>query len=187
MEQISERVSVNRTEDRTSVVISARVDRSKEALLVTWFVAWLLVGAVVIWQRTKIPAGDDLRQFLLAFLAFWLYFAVKVGKAVLWRLKGMELWRMKDGTLTIKDSIFGYGKAKPYFIQNMQRLGLLQIDPASWKYQLDQSFWNIGGNRLGFEYVGKKVIFGKGLNDEEAKRLLYILNDLLKAERKKAE
>lgn len=187
MERIGERVSVNRTEERTSVVISARVDGGKEAILVTWFVAWLVVGGVVVWQRSKIPESEDLRQFLLAFLAFWLYFAVKVGKAVLWRLKGVELWRIKDGTLTIKDSIFGFGKARPYFVQNIQKLGLLAIDKTSWKSQWDQSVWNIGGSRLGFEHVGKKVIFGKGLNDEEAKRLLHILNEVLKVERKKVE
>ncbi len=186
MERVSERVSVERSNDRTSVVISARAERGKEALLVAWFAAWLVIGGVVIWQRSLLPDGNELRQYLLAFLAFWLYFSVKVGKAVLWRTKGFESWRLKDGTLTIKDSILGYGKARPYFIENIQQLGLLKLDPSSWKYQWDRSFWIVGGARLGFEYLGRKVIFGKGLNDEEAKRVLLLLQDALKRARKKA-
>ena len=186
MEQVSERVSVERTTGRTSVVISARVERSKEAMLVAWFVAWVVMGGLVIWQRSLLEPGDDLRQYLLAFLAFWLYFALKVGKAVLWRTKGFEQWRLKDGTLTIRDSILGYGKARPYFVENIQKLGLLKIDPSSWKYQWDRSIWTIGGARLGFEYLGRKVIFGKGLTEEEAKRVLFLLQEDLKTSRKGA-
>ncbi|HRH70678.1 MAG TPA: hypothetical protein PLB89_14340 [Flavobacteriales bacterium] len=185
MERISERVSVDRSEGRTSVVISARLPKAKEAMLVAWFVAWIAIGAFVLYERGTLPAGDAIRQYLLIFLAFWLYFAVRVGKAVLWRLRGFELWRLKDGSFTIKDSIFGYGKAHPYFIENIQRLGLLTVDRTSIKYQLNDSFWTIGGERLGFEHLGRKVIFGKGLNDEEAKRVLFVLQDALKRERRK--
>lgn len=185
MERISERVSVDRSDGRTTVVISARLSKGKEALLVAWFVAWLAIGAYVMVERASLPAGDPVRQYLLVFLAFWLYFAVRVGKAVLWRLKGFELWRLKDGTFTIKDSLFGYGKANPYFIENIQRLGLLTVDRTSIKYQLNDSFWTIGGERLGFEHLGRKVIFGKGLDDAEAKRVLFVLQDALKRERKK--
>ena len=55
-------------------------------------------------------------------------------------MKGFELWRIKDGTLTVKDSLFGYGKATPYFVDNIQKLGLLaRGSNLSWKWQLDQS------------------------------------------------
>lgn len=186
MEIVSERVSLERGADRTTVVISARLSKGRETLLVSWFVAWLCCGIYVMYARTQLPVGDPTRQYLLAFLAFWAYFAIKVGRAVLWRLKGFELWRVKDGVLTIKDSIFGYGKANDYFVQNITKLGLLNIDRTSWKWQLNESFWVIGGERLGFEHLGRKVAFGKGLSDEEAKRLLPILKHEL-AKARKAE
>ncbi len=186
MEIVSDRVSIDRNEERLSVVISARTTKVKEAMLLTWFVAWLCIGGYVIYARTQLTAHDPVKQYLLAFLAFWVYFAVKVGRALLWRLKGFELWRLKDGTLTIKDSLFGYGKANPYFIENIKDLGVRKIDPTSFKYQLNDSFWTIGGERLGFEHLGKKVIFGKGLNEGEAKRLLATLQDALKKARSTA-
>ncbi|MCB0764330.1 MAG: hypothetical protein R2815_09235 [Flavobacteriales bacterium] len=185
MEYLSERVSVSRADGRTSVVISARLPKSKEALLITWAVAWSLCGAYVLYARSAVPEGDPLRQYMLAFLAFWAYFAFKVGKALLWRLKGFELWRIKDGTLTIKDSLFGFGKARPYFVDNITHLGLLNIDERSWKWQLNDSFWVIGGERLGFEHMGRKVAFGKGLSPEEARKLVPVLKAALAQERKK--
>ncbi|MCB0818397.1 MAG: hypothetical protein KDB77_12885, partial [Flavobacteriales bacterium] len=107
MEYLSDRVSVDRGKGRTSVVISARLPKSRETLLVTWALAWTVAGAYMIWEVSRMPSGE-LRQYLLIFLAFWTYFEVKVLKAVAWRLKGFELWRIKDGTLTLKDSLWGF-------------------------------------------------------------------------------
>lgn len=185
MEVVSERVSIDRADGRTSVVISARLPKGKETMLVAWFVAWLASGVYVMIARTGLPDGDPKRQFWLVFLAFWAYFLVRVGRAMLWRLKGFELWRLKDGVLTIKDSIFGYGKANTYFVENIQKVGALNVDATSLKYQLTDSFWTIGGERLGFEHLGRKVIFGKGLNEAESKRLLHVLQDALKEARKR--
>lgn len=185
MEQISERVSIDRRDGRTSVVISARTSRGKHSLLVTWMLAWTVCGIIVIIERSKLPPADPARQYMLAFLAFWVYFMVMIGRALLWRSKGFELWRIKDGTLTIKNSVFGYGKAHNYFVDNIKQLGLLTIDSTSWKWQWDQSAWVIGGDRLGFEHLGKKIVFGKNLSDEEARRLVPILKDALRVERKR--
>lgn len=184
MEQLSERVSIERGEGRLSVVISARTSRGSEALLIAWSLAWLLCGVYVMVTRNGLSEEDPLRQYLLAFMAFWLYFAVAIGKALLWRLKGFELWRIKYGTLVVKDSLFGYGKAQNYFVDNIQQLGLLQVDESSWKWQWNRSVWVIGGERLGFDHLGRKVVFGKGLTDEEAARLVPLLKSALKYERR---
>lgn len=186
MEFLSERVSIERSAEQITVVVSARLPKGREALLVAWFTAWVLCGVYVIYARTQIPPGDPVRQYLLAFLAFWAYFTFKVGRALLWRLKGFELWRIKNGVLTIKDSLFGYGKARDYFVQNISKLGVLNADRRSWKWQMNESFWVIGGERLGFEHTGRKVAFGKGLSDEEAKRLVPMLKHAL-AQARKAE
>jgi hypothetical protein len=70
-------------------------------------------------------------------------------------------------------------------VDNIQKLGLLAVDERSWKWQLDQSGWMIGGERLGFEHLGRKIIFGKGLSDEEARQLVPLLKHALSQERKK--
>ncbi len=184
MEFISERVSVERGPDALSVVISARLPRAKEALLVVWFLAWVACGVCVALEMARMPQGSQ-RSFFLAFMAFWAWFVLRIGRVVLWRLKGFEIWRSKDGVLTIKDSIFGYGRANDYFVENIQRFGPLAIDETSWKWQLNDSFWVIGGERLGFEYLKKKVVLGKGLTREEAARAAQLLDAELKKVRKK--
>ena len=186
MEFISERVSVERQADGLSVVISARLPRAKEALLIAWFLAWLACGIYIAMETARMPTGR-MRSFFFAFMAFWIWFALRIGRVVLWRLKGFELWRLKDGVLTIKDSIFGYGRANEYFVENIQRFGPITVEETSWKWQLNDSFWVIGGERLGFEHVGKKVVMGKGLTSEEAERAARLLERALKGARKKAQ
>lgn len=187
IQQLSERVSVDRSDGRVSVVISARTTRGKQTMLVTWALAWAACGIIVMIERGKLAPEDPTRQYMLAFLAFWAYFLVMIGRALIWRLKGFELWRIKDGSLTIKNSLLGYGKASTYFTANILKLGLITVDPTSWKWQWDQSAWVVGGERLGFEHLGKKVVFGRNLSDEEARLLVPILKHALKDERKREE
>jgi len=183
MEFVSDRVSVEEKPDAISIVVSPRLPRAKEALLIAWCIAWLFCGAYVMVELSGMPRGDT-RSFVLAFMAFWLWFAFRIGRVALWRLKGFELWRLKDGRLTIKDSIFGYGRANDYFVENIQRFGLITIDERDWKWQLNDSFWVMGGERLGFEHLGRKVAFGKGLTKEEAQRVAPVLESALKKARK---
>jgi hypothetical protein len=184
MERISERVSVEYQPDGLSVVITARLPRAKESLLVAWFLAWTFCGAYFAWLMFTSPYPDTQRGSAIM-LAFWAFFEWRIGRVLLWRVRGFEIWRLKDDRFTIKDSLFGYGRASDYFIENIQRFGLLMIDENSWKWQLNDSFWVKGAERLGFENLGKKVVFGKGLTREEASRLAVVLESAFKKARKK--
>ncbi len=187
MEFVSARVSVERKGEEMSVVISPRLSRMQEALLVAWNLAWLVCGVIILVELFRLPGGSQ-RTFWVAFMAFWAWFALRIGRVMLWRIKGFELLRLKDGRFTIKDSILGYGKANDYFLENIQRFGQLSIDESSWTWQLNDSFWVIGAERLGFEHLGRKVAFGKGLTREEALHLVPIIEGALrKARRQRAQ
>lgn len=185
MEFISERVSVEQRPDGLSVVISARLPRGKETLLVVWAIAWLCCGAYMLWELFRLPTGA-LRTYLGVFLGFWAWYAWRIGGVLLWRLKGFELWRLREGVLTVKDSVFGYGRANDYFVQNIQRFGPVVVDERSWKWQVNDSFWVKGAERLGFEYAGRKVVLGKGLTREEAARAARVLERGMAQQRKQA-
>ena len=186
MERISDRVSIERSKDRMTVVISARLPRAKEGLLMAWVLMWTVCGAVFIHQFATLPNGS-LRAFMLGMCAFWLFYELRIGRTLLWRMKGFELWRVKGGTLTIKDSVFGYGKARDRFIANIRDLGLISIDRNDWRLQFTDSFWTMAGERLTFTHLEKRVAFGKGLSDEEAKALVKILKDRFAQERKSGQ
>ncbi|MEO7082520.1 MAG: hypothetical protein ABIY71_13390 [Flavobacteriales bacterium] len=183
MEFISERVSYQRQEDGLSVVISNRLPRSKQFMLYAWLLAWTACGYVFIYELSR-GVEKDMFIPLIIMLAFWIYFEVRVFRVVLWRLKGFELWRVQNGELTVKDSLFRLGKANRYFIANIKRFGPLNMDETSWKWQMSDSFWTRGAERLGFEYHDKKVAFGRGLTKEEAGKLAQLLAAELKRERK---
>jgi hypothetical protein len=185
MEFVSERVSIERKGEQLSMVISPRLSRMQEALLVAWNVAWWICGVFILVELFRMPAGSQ-RSFVIAFMAFWLWFAFRIGRVMLWRLKGFELLRLKDGRFTIKDSILGYGRANDYFLENIQRFGALSIDESSWTWQLNDSFWVMGAERLGFEHLGRKVVFGKGLTHDEAQRLMTIIEAALRKARRQA-
>ena len=183
MEFISERVSTDRTDGGVSVVMGARIGAWPMAGLWLWLALWLACGAYFLMELTRTPPGD-LRAFLIVMLAFWAYFALRVARVAFWRAKGFELWKIQDGELTVKNSLFGYGKATRYFIANIQRFGLLNMEETSWKWQMNDSFWTRGAERIGFEYAGKKVAIGRGLTRPEAEKLVKVVSAELRRERK---
>ena len=183
MEFISDRISIERQGEGVSIVIGSRLPKEKWMFLMGWLVAWSLCGLAFLYEFIHGP-GPGMRVPLLIMIAFWAYFELRIVRVVLWRKKGFELWLVKDGELTIKNSLYHFGKATSYFIANIQRLGLLNMDETSWKWQMSDSFWTRGAEQLGFEYHGKKVAFGRGLTEEETKKLAYLFTGELKRERK---
>ncbi len=184
MEFISDNVSVDQSKGRLSVVISQKLEGWKKSLFVTWFVFWSCCGVYFIVALTTEPARET-KLMILVLLVFWTYYAWKIGKALMWRLKGVEQWRVLDGVLTVKDSINGFGKPKKYFAENIQKFGLMEIDKASWKWHMSNSIWQIGGERIGFEYFGKRIGIGKGLSDRDAEQVVHKVGKALKAETRK--
>lgn len=186
MEFISDRVSMERQGSGASFVISARLPNKQMSLLTLWLAVWTLCGAAFIYEAS-VNKAPELRMPLWVMLAFWAYFELRILRVLLWRTKGFELWRVMEGELIIKNSLYRFGKANRYFIANIQRLGLLNMDKTSWKWQMSDSFWTRGAEQLGFEYQGRKVAFGRGLTEHEAGKLVHLLSAELKRERKAAQ
>lgn len=182
MEFISDSVSIDDKDGRFSVVIEQKLTGWKKSLFVTWFLFWSFCGVFFIMALVTEPTRET-KIGLVVMLVFWGYYSWKIGKALMWRLKGVEQWRVKDGLLTVKDSINGYGKAKEFFADNISKLGVMDIDETSWKWQMSNSFWQIGGERIGFEHHGKRIAIGKGLSAEDAKRVVKKLDRILRSSR----
>ncbi len=183
MEFISDRVSVERGPQALSVVISARLPSMQRALLLAWVTVWTLCGLYYIREWT-VTEDTELRRFLPVMIAFWAYFEFHVVRTLLWRMHGFEVWRLKDGVFTVKNSLWRYGRAHDYFVDNIQRFGPLNIDGSSWKWQVNDSFWNRGAERIGFEHLGRKVAIGRGLSEQEADKAAALVATALKQARK---
>lgn len=177
---LTERISFIRKPDELTVVITQEIPRAKEALLFAWLCAWALVGGAFIYYWRMAPAGSTDRIFFAISTAFWLYFFVRIIKVWLWRRIGKELLRIHGETLSIKDAYGKWGKARIYATEQVRKFGVVPYDFTKFGQFMDRSFWVIGGESLGFEYRGKKIVFGKQLSDRDALQLARIIEKALR-------
>lgn len=183
MKFIGDKVSHQKQQGVFTLVISPKVTSLKETLLLTWLLAWTFCGIFFITQLF----GPDPRETKLAIgvmVAFWAYFEFKICKAFFWRKHGLERIMIKDGYLHIKNDIKGFGKAKMYFIDNIQNLGLIKTNKKNFFEFMGNSFWVIGGETIGFEHLGKPVTFAQHLDDRDAKLLVRLMESELKLAKK---
>jgi len=174
MKWIGNRVSYVDDKNLTTIVIYPERVTWKNNLLAAWFTMWLLIGGYVISQLFLDYSRDE-KLILIVFLSFWLYFAVRIGKATFWQLFGKELIRINDQALILKKSILSYGKAHPYFFENIKKIQLDEVKASNFGFQFEQSIWVLGGERISFDYKGKLVRLGRKLDEKDVKLLFKLL------------
>ena len=64
------------------------------------------------------------------------------------------------------------GKKEKLKLKAIQKLGIIKSDPGNFLAFLDDSFWIMGGERVGFSYAGSKVRFGKQLSVKDCEYLI---------------
>src|SRR5688572_7044724 len=98
MEFLSDRISVMRSENGTSVVISSMVDRKKSRTVAIILALWLIGG---IGMMIGFPSIEDsnAKLVILIWLAFWLYFLYVLARLWRWKQYGHEVIKINKGVL----------------------------------------------------------------------------------------
>lgn len=174
---LSPKVSYQQHADSFSIVVSAKIERWKEAVLMAWVAAWTASGLFFMYQLTQ-PLPRETKMGVVILLFFWLYFELRVGRALAWRLWGYEQLRFSPGKFSIKQNIRGYGKRRDYFVGNIERFKVVEKS-TSFFGTMDESFWVMGGQRIYFEHLGKKVGVGMQLDEQDTRKLLDLLQKQL--------
>ena len=178
MRLISNRISVDET-NSFSIVILAKVERWKESLLLFWVLAWTFCGVVFLsYFFSEGPFHHSLPMLIM--ISFWLYFEVRIVKVFFWRRKGFEHIQFKEDEIPIKNNLYGRGKERRYGVNEIDAIHAIPYSSRNFFAFMEDSFWVIGGDRVYFDYFGKKVVFGKQLEELEVKKLLSLLNGQLK-------
>jgi len=194
MKYISERISFHRHDEYTTILISTKVEKWKESLLYGWLMLWVLVGIAISYvlvsgkylnEVTKIEEKNQLQLFLVIFLVFWAYYLYKIIRVYVWRKKGVEYLKLDKDVLIVKKAFGKIGKAHSYQYANMSPVKILEQKANSYSVVMQGAFWDIGNERLSFEYQGKSVIFGIQLDPEESKKLKEFINLEIKNNKKK--
>ncbi|MEY3399113.1 MAG: hypothetical protein RL220_1707 [Bacteroidota bacterium] len=176
---IGKRIEVAREKGKLTITVQQKIARWQEAFLLAWLSAWTFCGLVFVSYFLK--AADNSEKFFFGVsTALWFFFWWRIGKVVLWRWYGKEIITIVPGELHIRNAIGKSGRNRVYQSRNIFKLGPLKRDITSFLAFMDQSFWVMGGDRIGFSYSGSKVQFGKQLTPDDAVRLSRTIDHALK-------
>lgn len=175
MKWIGERISFVDDKQRSTVVIYPGASGWVKSAMGAWVSMWLIIGSVMTWAYFTFKMTEQEKIIVYVFMAFWAYYAIKVIRSLFWIMWGKELIKIDEVAFTYKKSIKKYGKAVPYYLENIKKMTLSQPKPNSIQAVWESSPWVQGGERLEFEYRGKLVRFGRKLEEKEAKLLFQVI------------
>lgn len=180
---ISDKVSFQDTSEFLNVIILGRIERWKESLLVAWCVAWVFCGGIVLTEF--IGSSDrDARMIFLVFMSFWAYFLFVILRITLYRRGGNELIRIAPDGLTLKRSYFTYGKSRTYHLENIKSFQKIELPERSISSSFENTWWVLGGQKLGFEYQGKFVKFAMQISKKDQEVLFNLINKKIRGYQK---
>lgn len=163
---LTEKVSYDETKDFLRIVILGKIDRWKESLLLMWCLAWIFCG-VVIGREYFLSTDRDFKLTISIFMVFWLYYLYRIGKVWLFRKGGNELIKIENGEITLKRSIFTYGKTRNFPIENISEFQKTDLNKRSVVYAFESGWWVLGNPTLCFKYQGRFVRFAMQIGDKE--------------------
>ncbi len=176
---IGKRIQVLRTKEAIIVEIAQSIERWQEALLFAWILAWTYCGGVFLYYAFNTTSQSEQLFFIIS-SSLWLFFFVRILKVLLWRKIGKEIIVMGKSEMTIKNAFGQRGKKEIFQYSNIFKLGLIKRDPASFLAFLDDSFWIIGGERVGFSNSGQKIRLGKQLSIKDAELLIRVMESAIR-------
>jgi hypothetical protein len=175
MKWIGTRISYVDKDNKTTFIIQPEHPAITKALIGAWFCMWIAIGAVVTWYWATHPMKKELQLILLVFMIFWLYYFIRVGRSFFWLMWGKEMLKIDKISLTVKNSIKGYGKAKEFYLENIDKIRVSVPEKNSFQTAWENSPWIRGGERIEFDYMGKTVRFGRKLDEKESKLLFQVV------------
>ena len=174
MKWIGNRTSFVDNKDSLSFVIYPPKLGRKKTFILIWFVLWILIGVYISSQFLREFSKEE-KLALVIFMLFWLYFAIRVFRTILYLYYGREYIKLDDNSLRIKSATGKYGKSIPYFIENITKLSVVPLKEGSFKKVFEDSAWVRGANRIQFEHFQKTYSFGRKLESKDAEMIFKIL------------
>lgn len=175
MKWIGNRISFVDTREKTTIVIHPEKKAFITALMGAWIFMWYSIGFTVLWALFALKLNQQEKLIIVIFMSFWLYYAVRVTRSFLWLLRGTENLKIDEIALTIKNATGKFGKAKPYYIENIKKIRLDIPKERSLQTAWESSPWVRGGERIEFDYMGKVIRFGRKLQEKDAALLFNLV------------
>jgi hypothetical protein len=177
MNFLSERLGWIREQDVLTLYIKSSVkeDEMNLRIMKIWVILWIATGLILVWQGVLEP-NIQIRIYLLVFLVFWAYYAIRVLKAYYFKKYGYEILRIQNGQVLYRKDI-KHWKGKPMIYRISGKKPFKTVDNKSGFLQvyfdsfLSGAVGNVGAGE------GKNLFrFGIHLNENDSEKLLRFLN-----------
>jgi hypothetical protein len=185
MKWIGNRISIVDDKGKTTIVIRPEDKIWVKSLMGSWTAMWYTIGVTVVWSYFMFELTKQEKIAVFVFMTFWAYYAIRVTRTFLWIMWGRELIKINEASFLYKKSIKSYGKAVPYYLENIQKIAVNFPERNSLQWAWESSPWIQGGERLEFEYKGKIVRFARKLNEKDAKLLFNLITKRIEDQLKK--
>lgn len=175
MKWIGDRISFVDAKNKTTIVIKPERSNLVNATIGAWIFMWYGIGITISISLFTLNLTQQEQIALIIFMTFWIYYAIRVTRSFLWLMWGSENLMIDELGLVIKNSTGKYGKAKVYYLENIKKMGVEMPKKKSLQAVWEASPWVNGGERIIFDYVAKKVRFGKKITEKEAELLFNLV------------
>ena len=180
MKWIGNRISYEDHSSYFTLIISGKTEGWKFNLMLVWALAWMFCGFTVVYMLFFTNELGDQKLYYLTFLLFWSYFFYKIIRAIMWRKYGMEFIRIDDDYLSLKRSLWGYGKAERFLINNVISLELEPLEDKSFAKVFNDSFWVLGEGTIILNTNNQKINFGAQVSAKDGNALIKLISKNLK-------
>lgn len=190
MEYISERVGFNKTPEDLTIYIkgSKKSDAKKIQYLKIWVILWLICGVLLISQFFFPYALGQAIFYLVGLLGFWGYFLYIAIKAYYFRKYGTETIYVNNDKFMIRRDIYTK-QGKPKWFKANEKSPFAKVDekPGGINAFFYTSFWVITGGSIMFGAKNSEFRFGLQLTDDEAGKIVNLMNKAIKVSSQKAK
>lgn len=97
----------------------------------------------------------------------------------MWRKFGMEFIKMDGDFLSLKRSLWGYGKAKQHILNNITSFEQDKLEDKSFAKVFNDSFWVLGQATVIMNLNNQKISFGAQVSSDDGKQLVKVLTKKL--------
>ncbi|GAB4375721.1 MAG: hypothetical protein Kow0075_02270 [Salibacteraceae bacterium] len=176
-------VTIDDTDEGVVIAVKPVWKPWQRAAIVVWIVVWVLCGLIALYGMMA-EGNRDTWLVLITFAIFWVYFLYHALRAWVWQRYGREYIRVGNETLDYKRSWGGYGKVVSYYYDNIKELQMIVANTRSFSQAYQETFWTIGGERIGFRYFGKPVAMAMKISETDARKTLRLIESALRKHRK---
>ena len=168
------KISVDKTDEGHVIVIYPQLKSWQTIALRIWVAVWSVTGLLGIMGMIKESSGNQWAYFII-FIMLWGYFLYYAIRSIVWHQSGKEYVRITAETLDYKRSWGTYGKAVSYDLETIKKMELVNLDDKAFAKAYQDAFWTVGGEKIVFDYIGKKVVFGLRLTEKDAKTVMKMI------------